>query len=49
MSFLGIENNTTKQLTEDKSERDLLIKQKVEEKNNKHKELKFEITKLLSQ
>ena len=41
MSCLGIENNATKQLTEDKSQRDLLIKQKVEEKNNKHKELKF--------
>lgn len=48
MSSLGILNNTAKELTNDKSNRDLLIKQKIEEKNKKHEELKFAITRLLS-
>ena len=55
MSCLGIQNpqsnpepNQPKSLIGDKSARDLLIKQKVEEKNRKHQDLKSAITKLLS-
>lgn len=36
MGNLGILNNTAKPLTNDKSVRDLLIKQRVEQKNKKH-------------
>jgi hypothetical protein len=38
-----------KLLANEKSVRDLLIKQRVEEKNKKHEELKNAITKLLNE
>ena len=46
MSFLGIQTNT-KTLTNDKSERDLMIRQRIDEKNKKHEKLKIQITRLL--
>lgn len=48
MSCLGIINHNAKPLNNDKSEGDLLIKQKIEAKNKQHEELKFAITKLLN-
>lgn len=49
MGILGIQNDGAKTLTNDKSARDILIKQKIEQKNKKHEQLKFAITRLLSE
>lgn len=56
MGCLGIVGNmnpnssslSNKPLLNDKSARDLLIKQKVEQKNKKHEQLKSAITRLLN-
>ncbi len=48
MSGLGIVNNM-KNLKEDRSLRDLLVKMRIEQKSKKHEDLKNAISKLLKQ
>lgn len=50
MSGLGIVNNLSKKnLKEDRSLRDLLVKMRIEQKSKKHEDLKNAISKLLKQ